>query len=223
MKKNTFNFILLTLIIISLLSCENKKSKADKNESTKQTDSISVQNVNSIESKKTDESLSFESYQFAENLKNDSFFESENVDKEIELKNVGITSYFIAGDQVTLSGIFYSPDKNLCIPRPNNNPPGRSFVSEYFDKKEIGYDEKYKTTYSATLYIVLKNPRDVKKLKMYIASEPTLTYEYKVGGSLDEYRSGFVDLVNIRGNFRGLSPNGVYPNKMYEISNAEIN
>lgn len=222
MKKNTFSLILSTLIIISILSCENKKSNDEKKDSAKQKDSTSVQQTSTTENEKPNVSLSFESYNFAENLKNDSFFESDNVDKTIELKNVGITSYFISGNEVTLSGVFFNSDKNLAIPRPNNNPPGRSFVTEYFGKKEIGYDEKYKTTYSATLYIVLKNPKDVKKLKMYLASEPAMSYEYKVDGTLDEYRSGFVDLVSIKGTFKGLSPNGTYPNKMYEITEAEI-
>lgn len=223
MKKNTFTYILSTVVIISLLSCDNKKSKDDKNESAKQIDSTNVQNINGTESNKPDTSLSFESYDFAENLKNDSFFESDNVDKTIELKNVGITSYFIYGNEVTLSGIFYDRERNLAIPRYNNNPPGRAFVTEYFGKQEMGYDEKYKTTYSATLYISLKNPKDVKKLKMYIESESTQNYEYKVDGTADEYRSGFIDLVNIKGIFKGLSPDGVYPNKMYEIIETEIN
>lgn len=223
MKKNTLKLMLSTLVAISLLSCDNKKAKDEKNEITKETDSASVQNIDSAASNEANVSLSFESYDFAENLKNDSFYESDYVDKTIELKNVAITSYFISGNEASISGVFYSKDRNLAIPRPNNNPPGRAFVTEYFGEKEVGYEEKYKTTYCATLNISLKNPKDVKKLKMYIASEPAKSYEYKVDGTLDEFRSGFVDLVNISGTFKGLSPNGIYPNKMYEIIDAEIN
>lgn len=222
MKKNTFKLLFSTLVIISILSCDNKKTKDEKNEVTKEIDSTSEQLTKTAKNSKSEVNLSFQSYDFAENLKNDSFFESDNTDKMIQLKNVGITSYFISGNEVTLSGIFYNKEKNLAIPRYNNNPPGRAFVSEYFDQLEIKYDEKYKTTYSATLRISLKNPKDVKKLKMYLANEPVLNYEYKVSGTLDEYRSGFIDLINIEGIFKGISPDGIYPNKIYEIVDAEI-
>jgi hypothetical protein len=224
MKKITFNFVLSTVVIVSLMSCEGKKAKDEKTiEAAQQIDSVNRQQVDNENTAKPQTTLSFESYTFAQNLKEDSFFESDQTDKEIILKNIGITSYFVSGDEVSLYGIFYDKEKNMAVPRTNNSPPGRAFVSEYFDKLEMKYDEKYKTTYSATLRITLKNPKDVKKLKMYLASEPVRNFEYKVDGTLDEYRSGFEDLVDITGKFIGLSADGIYPNKIYEIKNAEIN
>lgn len=226
MRRITVSLIYSTLAIILLTNCQNKKMTDEKTENTKQLDSVNDQaNVqsNNLENVKADETLSFNAYTFAENLKNDSFFESDNTDKEIELKDVGVTSYIISGNEVTLSGVFYDQERNLAIPRYNNRPQGRAFVSEYFDKLEINYNEEFKRTYSAALRIELKNPKDVKKLKMYIASEPTRNFEYKVEGTADEYRSGFVDLVTIKGTFKGISVAGSYPNIIYEITNAEIN
>lgn len=75
--------------------------------------------------------------------------------------------------------------------------------------------------FSSLIYYI-KNARDVKKLKMYNPSEPVLNYEYKVEGTIDEFRSGFVDLVNIKGKFIGLSPTSNYPDKMYEIKDVEL-
>jgi hypothetical protein len=226
MKKITKSLIFPAIAIISLMSCENKKTKEEKTENTQQMDSVNNQKSNKVDTENTvkpNDNLSFNAYTFAENLKNDSFFESDNTDKTIELKNVGITSYFISGNEVTLCGIFYDKEKNQAIPRYNNNPPGRSFVSEYFDKLEMKYNEDYKRTYSAVLSIILKNPKDVKKLKMYIASEPTRNFEYQVEGTADEFRSGFIDLLNIKGKFTGENAASNYPNKVYEVIDAEIN
>ncbi|PXY45239.1 hypothetical protein [Flavobacterium hydrophilum] len=224
MKKITLNLLLAILTIVLFANCEGKKnSKAEKTEDGQQLDSQTIHTDEeiSVDSNKPEDNITYDSYEFATNLKNDSFFESDNIDKTIDLKNVGITTYFISGDEVSLLGIFYSTEKNIAIPRFENNPPNRSFVPDYFDKKEIKYDEKYKSTYSATLRISLKNPKDVKKLKMFVSSEPVLNYEYKVPGTIDEYRSGFIDLVNVKGTFKGVNPDS--PNKNYEIIDAEIN
>lgn len=219
--KNITIRVLSSIVAVTLFTnCVNKRKSSEETETARIVDTAFVQ-VEKAE-KESQRDLNYESYQFAENLKNDSFFESDNMNKEVELKNVGITGYIINGNEVIMNGIFYDPIGNKAIPRFNNNPPGRSFVSEYFDKKEIDYDEKYKSTYSATLYILLKNPRDVKKLKMYNAAEPVLNFEYKVDGTLDEFRSGFIDLVNVKGKFVGLSAASNYPNKVYEIRDAEL-
>lgn len=219
--KNITIRVLSSIVAVTLFTnCDNKRKISEETETVRIIDTSNVQ-VEKAE-KESQSDLNYESYQFAENLKNDSFFESDNTNKEVKLKNVGITGYIINGNEVIMNGIFYDPIGNKAIPRFNNNPPGRSFVSEYFDKKEIDYDEKYKSTYSATLYILLKNPRDVKKLKMYNAAEPVLNFEYKVDGTLDDFRSGFIDLVNVKGKFVGLSAASNYPNKVYEIRDAEL-
>lgn len=226
MEKITLHLISSILTIALLTNCEGKKnSTTEKTDNIQQLDSLTQKDeeIGTNDSKKPGNILSYDSYQFAENLKNDSFFESDNIDKIIELKNIGIATYFISADEVSLIGIFYNKEKNMAIPRFENNPPNRSFVPDYYNKNEIKYDEKFKSTYSATLRITLKNPKDVRKLKMYIASESVLNYEYKVDGTLDQYRSGFVDLVNVKGTFKGLNADSVYPNKNYEITNAEIN
>lgn len=222
MKKNTFYCILsLTILIVAMPSCENKKTKEEKLSTSTESDSIVNQKIER-ETNQPEKQISYQSYKFAENLKEDSFFESDNINKEIELKNIGISGYMINGDEVILNGVFYDKEGNKAIPRLNNNPPGRAFVSEYYNKKEITYDEKYKTTYSATLYIILKNPRHVQKLKMYVASEPVLNYEYKVPESIDEFKSGFIDLVNIKGTFIGKSAASNYPNIVYEFNKVEL-
>lgn len=219
--KNITIRVLSSIVAVTLFTnCNNKRKISEETETVRIVDTANVQ-VEKAE-KESQSDLNYESYQFAENLKNDSFFESDNTNKEVKLKNVGITGYIINGNEVIMNGIFYDPIGNKAIPRFNNNPPGRSFVSEYFDKKEIDYDEKYKSTYSATLYILLKNPRDVKKLKMYNAAEPVLNFEYKVDGTLDDFRSGFIDLVNVKGKFVGLSAASNYPNKVYEIRDVEL-
>lgn len=219
--------LLLVFTTAILSSCEGKKKTiGEKTDDAEQLDSPNEQKDQEVDpgdKQKPEENISYDSYQFAENLKNDSFFESDMTDKEIELKNVGITGYIVNGNEVILNGIFYDKSNNKAIPRFNNNPPGRAFVSEYYDKLEMKYDEKYKTTYSATLYIVLKNAKDVKSLKMYVPSEPVLNFEYKVPGTIDEFRSGFIDLKKIKGKFLGLSANAsIYPNKAYEIKDAEL-
>lgn len=225
MKNITLSLLSSIITIALFTNCEGKKSpKAQNTKDIQQLDSLNIQKdkqVGADDNKKPEDNLTYDSYQFGESLKSDSFFESDNVDRTIELKNVGITSYFISGDEVSLIGVFYDKDKNMAIPRFENNPPNRNFVPDYFDQKEINYDEKYKSSYSATLRISLKNLKDVKKLKMYISSEPVLNYEYKVPGTIDEYRSGFKDLLNVRGTFKGTSES-TYPNKTYEITEAEI-
>lgn len=223
MKKITLKLIFSVVTITLLTNCEGKKKPITKEtEEVQQFDSVNSKKNKIEDTIKPADKLTFESYTFAENLKNDSFFESDHVDKIIELKNVGIVSYFVSGEEVSIIGIFYDKEKNRAIPRYENNPPGRSFVPDFFDKREIKYDEKYKSTYSATLRISLKNHKDVKKLKMYMADQPVLNYEYKVDGTLDEYRSGFVDLINVKGTFKGVNADSGYPNKNYEIESAEI-
>lgn len=220
MKNITIRVLTSVLAITLFTNCDNKRKTSEE---TKRATIVDTTNVQvDKEEKESQNSLNYESYLFAENLKNDSFFESDNTNKMVELKNVGISGYIINGNEVILNGIFYDKEHNKAIPRLNNNPPGRSFVSEYFDKKVIGYDEKYKSTYSAVLSITLKNAKDLKKLKMYNPSEPVLNYEYTVEGTIDEFRSGFVDLVNIKGKFIGLSPTSNYPDKMYEIKDVEL-
>ena len=221
MRNITISTLYSVFAITLLTNCENKRNTEEKTEKTETVDSLNVQ-TDKQSNTDSQKSLSYESYAFAVNLKSDSFFESEVIDKEIKLENVGITGYIINGNEVILNGIFYDKTKNMAIPRFNNNPPGRAFVSEYYDQLEMKYDENYKTTYSAVLYIVLKNPRDVKKLKMYNPSEPVLNYEYKVPGTIDEFRSGFLDLKTIKGKFVGLSPASNYPNKVYEVKDAEL-
>ncbi|MBB4804189.1 hypothetical protein HNP37_004275 [Flavobacterium nitrogenifigens] len=220
MKNITIRVLTSVIAVTLFTNCDNKRKISEETETAKIVDTTNVQIEK--EERELQSNLNYESYLFAENLKNDSFFESDNTNKVVELKNVGISGYIINGNEVILNGIFYDKEHNKAIPRLNNNPSGRSFVSEYFDKKEIGYDEKYKSTYSAVLFITLKNARDVKKLKMYNPSEPVLNYEYKVEGTIDEFRSGFVDLVNIKGKFIGLSPTSNYPDKMYEIKDVEL-
>jgi hypothetical protein len=225
MKKISLSLLFYVVTIFLLTNCSDKNSsKTEKAEDIERVHSLNnnKNDVSADESTKPKDNLIYESYQFAENLKNDSFFESDVIGKEIELKNVGITGYIVHGNEVILNGIFYDKKNNQAIPRFNNNPPGRSFVSEYFDKLEIKYDEKYKTTYSATLYIILKNPKGVKNLIMYNPAQPVLNFEYKVPGSIDEFRSGFADLKSIKGEFVGLSDASNYPNKTYEIKNAEL-
>lgn len=158
-------------------------------------------------------------------MKNDNFFESENTDKIIELKDIGIISYLISNDETTLTGLFYNPEKNLCIPVFTNNPPSRAFISKFYDKLEMKYEEKYKHNYSASLRITLRDPKSVKKIKMYVANEPFRNYEYAVdkGGIEPEYRTGFTDLVHVKGIFKGRSEASNYTETVYEIVNAEIN
>lgn len=225
MKKISLTLLFYVVTIILLTNCTGKNSsKTKKTQNVGQSDPLSNQknDVGTDESMKPEDNLTYESYQFAENLKNDSFFESDNMDKTIELKSVGITTYFISPDEVSLIGVFYNKEKNMAIPRFENNPPNRSFVPDFFNQQEINYDDKYKSTYSATLRITLKNPKDVKKLKMYVSSEPVLNYEYKVPGTIDEYRSGFIDVFDIKGTFKGINPDSPYPSKNFEITNAEI-
>jgi hypothetical protein len=225
MKRSTTALIFAVISVLGFTNCQNKKAADEKTGTVQQIDSINKQvsdQLNDVKNVKQKNALSFNAYSFAENLKNDSFFESDNTDKEIELKDVGVTSYMISGNEVSLSAVFYDHVRNLAIPRFNNRPPGRAFVPEYFDKLEIKYDEEYKRTYSAALRIELKNPKDVKKLKMYISSEPMRNFEYQVEGTADEYRSGFIDLITIKGTFKGISVAGSYPNNIYEITNAEL-
>lgn len=224
MKKITGSILVSAVIALSLTNCENKKTNNKEIENIQEMDETNNQAKDFEENKDLKNDLSYNSYIFAENLNSDNFFESDNVDKVIELKDVGITSYLVSGDEVTLGGIFYDKEKNIAIPRSNNNPPGRAFVPEYYDKLEMKYDEKYKTTYSASLSITLKDPKSVKKLKMYLASESLRNFEYRIDGGIEpEYRSGFIDVVNVKGIFKGLSAAGNYPNKIYAIENAEIN
>lgn len=226
MKKITLSLLFYVITIILFTNCTGKSSsKTEKKGNDEQVDSLNNQkndDTSADEIKKPMGNLTYESYQFAENLKNDSFFESDNMDKTIELKSVGITTYFISRDEVSLIGVFYNKEKNIAIPRFENNPPNRSFVPDFFNQREINYDDKYKSTYSATLRITLKNPKDVKKLKMYVSSEPVLNYEYKVPGTIDEYRSGFIDVFDVKGTFKGINPDSPYPSKNFEITNAEI-
>lgn len=228
MKRITTTFIITVITVLCFTNCQNKKTEDEKTGTRQEKDSISTQvndQLSDVNNVKPDATLSFNSYVFAENLKNDNFFESENTGKLIELKNVGIINYLISGDEVTLTGLYYDKEKNLGIPVFTNNPPGRAFVTKYYDKLEIKYEEKYKHTYSASLRIVLKDPKAVKKLKMYVANEAFRNYEYSVdkGGIEPEYRDGFIDLIHVSGIFKGKSEASNYTKTVYEIVDAEIN
>jgi hypothetical protein len=218
MKKYLCCFAALSLILAGS-SCEKKKESEEKIESTQLAEPAVDQKENETH-EELESSSSYESYNFGENLKSDSFFLSDNTGKTIELQNVGITSYFVSDGVATLIGVFYNKEKNMAIPY-KNYPPGSDFVSQYFDKLEMKYDEIYKSNYSAALLITLKNAKDIKKLKIYNPSEPALAFEYKLPGT-DQFRSGFLDLVTISGKFSGKSPNEQYPNQLFEIESAEI-
>lgn len=219
MRRVTASLIYSIMIIMSLTSCEKKIATEGKTKNNQE--SIKANNNQEIVESKTN--LSFDSYTFAENLKNDNFFESDNIGKVIELKDVGIKSYIISDNEVTLGGVFYNKQKNMAIPYHNYPPGGGAFIPIYYDKLEIKYNEEYKRAYSAGLIITLRDPKSVKKLKMYLANEPILNYEYQIDGGIEpEYRSGFIDLVNIKGTFKGYSVASSYPDKIYEIENAEI-
>ncbi|MEZ7500450.1 hypothetical protein QO200_17095 [Flavobacterium sp. Arc3] len=225
MKRITSNLIFSAIVVMSLTNCENKKSEngeAEKHPELEVTNSVTNIVEENVDS---DSNLIYDSYSFAEKLKGDNFFESENLDKVIELKDIGIVSYFISGNEVSISGVCYDKQKNMAIPYNNRPPGGGAFVTQYYDKLEINYNEDYKRTYSVGLNITLADPKSVKKLKMYLANESSRVFEYKVdGGGLEpEYRMGFIDLVNIKGTFTGFSSMSSYPEKIYNIENAVIN
>lgn len=226
MKKITTTLLLSVLIISSLTKCESKKTVEGKRDVSEETSPVSNTDKEQLTEEKQDVDSKiprFSSYNFAEKLKNDNFFNSENTNKTIEINGIGVTSYLIVNNKVTLYGIFYDKEKNIAIPRYNNNPPNSSFVTEYYDKLEMKYDEKYKKTYSAVITIILKDPKLVKKLKMYLPNETSRSYEYQINtGNEPQYRSGFIDLITVKGTFKGESDASEYPDKVYEITDAEI-
>ncbi|OCB71212.1 hypothetical protein B0A79_22735 [Flavobacterium piscis] len=169
-----------TFLLLTVLSSSCNKKNSDTENKVKKEETVS-------------ENKTITSFQFVNSIKKDMFFLDENLNKGIEISDFLIEtySYISSYNSCTLYCTPYDKKTNTYV---------YTYGYEKNDTKSLNGNNLNKLMLSSPSFVAhLKNPRDLKKLKMFDPNKTYVTTRNDVDNTNEPVDSKIIDLVTIKG------------------------